>query len=91
MASYKIDERNFQAREYIQRHGLSLDNLGAEHLCASYHSNRIPLQIIADELSCAESTGVASKKAVLIFTFRRGRTLRAFNSISRPTLNQQII
>ena len=56
MASYKVDIRNIQAREYIERHGLDLQNLGREHLIALYHSMKIPQQIIADEIGCAEST-----------------------------------
>lgn len=56
MDSQKEDERKLLARQYIQRYQLSLRNLGREHLSTLYHTMKLPQQIIADELGCAEST-----------------------------------
>lgn len=56
MVPKRRDERRLLAREYIQRYELSLDNLGCEHLSILYRTMKLPQQIIADELGCAEST-----------------------------------
>jgi hypothetical protein len=56
MVSKKPDERRLLARQYIQRYGLSMDNLSSEHLTVLYHTMKLSQQIIADELGSAEST-----------------------------------
>ena len=65
MTPKKHDERRLLAREYIEQYCLSLNNLSCEHLAVLYHTTKLPQQIIADELGCAESTVHLISKPVL--------------------------
>lgn len=56
MGSEKIDERRLLARQYIDQYQLTLKNLNKNHLSVLYQTMKLPQQIIADELECAEST-----------------------------------